>query len=499
MRRGVCLLSIVLFSLFTNVAAAQFGDLVYRVPDHANTVVVLNVQKILASPLAKRENWRGMQEQAFSAGLTILPPQANYFLMAAEMDYEFMQASWEMAMSQTSYDTSLPQIAAKYGGTIDRFDRRGAVRLPDDAYLVQFGKTLVGVMRPANRQSVARWLNSIDETTNRNRLSPYLTESVSFAENEGTPIIMAMDLQNAISPEMVRSRLSEDEAVTSGNLDIDQLVESLSSIRGVTLGITIRDKLVGAIKVDFEKDVEFLGDRAKPMLLSALERQSAMIDEFEDWTATVSGKQVKIVGELYPSGMRRIMSVLDAPPSLQQTMAQQSSDPQQNEEDLKKLASQQYFQSVTQQVSDLRGKDKQTMGQVGIWCGRAARKIDGLPILNVDEELLEYGSFVSAALRQCESILRGVGGRSRVRQTSNTGGGYNYDNNYNNNYRYGRWGAYGRYGVRGEVRAEQSERIAIRTQERVAGASSSREVMQQIDAATGEIRRKMVAKYNVEF
>jgi hypothetical protein len=66
----------------------------------------------------------------------------------------------------------------------------------------------------------------------------------------------------------------------------------------------------------------------------------------------------------------------------------------------------------------------------------------------------------------------------------------------------GRWGAYGGYGAvayQEDLRAMQSERIRIRTTERVNTAATGRDVMQQVAEATADIRRKMTQKYQVEF
>ena len=70
---------------------AQAGGLATRVPNDANAVVILNVEKIMASPIAQRENWREQREKSAAAGLTILPASATNFLMAARLDLEFMQ------------------------------------------------------------------------------------------------------------------------------------------------------------------------------------------------------------------------------------------------------------------------------------------------------------------------------------------------------------------------------------------------------------------------
>ena len=494
-----CLLAVgAVMSLLGGIGAtevlAQFGALSRRIPNGANAIVVLNIEKIHQSPLAQEQNWRAQQENAAAAGLTILPPSADQFIMAAKMDYDFMEPVWETALARLHYEPDLPKFAARFGGTVDRVADRNAVRLPDDSYAVQLSKTVVACMRPGNRQSVARWLRSTN-TTQGQVLSPYLKEAIAFAEKVGTPIIMAMDLQDVMAPELVRERLQNLEAMKDSKLDLDNVVKALSSIRGVTLGITIRDKIHGAIKVDFAEDVTFLQDVAKPILLEVLSNQSAMINEFVDWNVTVAGSRVQIGGELYRSGMQRIMSVLDAPAILRQAAESTSPADGPNEETLQRLASQQYFNTVVGFVDDLQNKDKKTLGQVGIWCGRYANKIGGLPLLNVDPKLLDYGGYVSNEFRQAESVLRGAGGRSRVRQL-----------NAPAQYRgVGRWGSDGWYGTRfygGYVespRLEAQNRARIRTEERVRGAGSARSVMQDINAATYEIRREMTDKYQVEF
>lgn len=68
-----------------------------------------------------------------------------------------------------------------------------------------------------------------------------------------------------------------------------------------------------------------------------------------------------------------------------------------------------------------RGKRKSTefvtWGQVGGWFERYARKIDNLPILNVDPEMLDYGVFVADSLRQSETVMKGIGAKSGMRKT----------------------------------------------------------------------------------
>jgi hypothetical protein len=469
---------------------AQFGGLTARIPREANTIVVLNVDRVLASPLAVEQDWRGRHEKAAAAGVTMLPPGAEQFLMAANMDVEFMQPVWEIAMAKLRYEPSLPRIAARWGGDMDRVADRNCVALPNDSYVVQFGPNLIGAYRPGNRQNVSRWLTSTD--TSGDRLSPYLQEALAYAEKGGTPIIMALDLDGVVSEELVKQRAAELESLKGSSIDIDRLAKAISSVQGITLGVTLRDKVHGAIKVDFAEDVGFLGDLAKPVLLEALANHSAMIDEFSTWEAKVEGTRIQISGPLYHSGMQRLLSILDVPASLHPTDS--PSNGEASQEDLTRLASQQYFKSIQGLVEDLRekpteGKTK-SINQYGTWFNRYADKIDKLPIVNVDPVLLDYGLYVSGSFRNAGETIRSAGGRTRVRQLESP----------NHYVAYGRWGTNGAYGgYVQDLKATQSDRTRIRTEERISSATDARGIMQDVLQQTQQVRQQMTQKYNAEF
>ena len=202
--------------------------------------------------------------------------------------------------------------------------------------------------------------------------------------------------------------------------------------------------------MDFEKDATILGDFAKPLLLESLARQGAMIEEFRDWQVKINGTQIQIGGTLYESGMRRIMSILDAPPSLQTAAQESMGSDEESKKKLMALATKQYFQSVVSLLDDLRGKRKSedfvTWGQVGLWFEKYARKIDRMPILNVDPEMLDFGAFVADSLRQAEDAMKGIGARSGYRKTQLP----NYYNvqTYARPFGVTRWGVHGVYGYR---------------------------------------------------
>jgi hypothetical protein len=233
--------------------------------------------------------------------------------------------------------------------------------------------------------------------------------------------------------------------------------------------------------------------------LEILANQRAMIHEFETWKEQVDGKTASIAGYLDQSGLRRLMSLIEVPTPLQHRAGSASAD--QDEESLKRTASQQYFKQVTSLVDDLRQKpnrtEMKTWGQVGAWLDRYSRKIDSLPMLNVDKELLDYGAFVGDTMRAASDSLKNIAGRTRVRELNAT----QYSTAYRSGGRVGRWGGWGGYGYADYFDAvgTQMARTAIKSEERVGGTRDAREIMRQIESATVDVRRKMVEKYNAEF
>ncbi|MCH7729083.1 MAG: hypothetical protein IH991_21765, partial [Planctomycetes bacterium] len=486
-------------TLGANVAHAQFHDLTKRIPDGANTIILIDVDKLLNSPIGKKEGWRDQHLKAFEAGVAAVPPSATKFVKAAKLDFSTMDAEWEVSLLDLKYDPSIPKVALRYQGTIDNISGREVAVLPGDMYVVKFGPRFAAVGAPAKRQDVARWINRIYSNSLRG-LSPYLAEAQKFAE-ASSPITMAIDLTHTFSPALVKERLQNSDALKGKDIDLDKLSEALSSIRGVSLGIAVRENRVGAIKVDFAKDVSILGDLAKPILLEALGNNGAMIEEFKDWDVRVTGKRIQITGTLYQSGMRRILSLLDPPPSLRQAASQTSPNDPQAKQKLVVFASQTYYKSIVSLLGDLRADKagRKTMGQISVWFGKYARRIDRLSMVNVDPDVLDYGKFVSESLRTGQAEVTGAAARSRVRQQQVP---EQYDVqtysvpigvNWRGSYGWNGWTATPNRTRTGQLKAK------VRSQERIRGSMSANLILQHIDNATSDIRRYMTQKYNVDF
>jgi hypothetical protein len=269
------------------------------------------------------------------------------------------------------------------------------------------------------------------------------------------------------------------------------------------LGVSFGDVAYGKIKVDFARDVSALSELAKPNLLTVLQERGLMIDDLNSWTAKAQGKLVTLEGELSESGLRLVSSLISPPtPALGGAEKEPSAEAA---ADATAKATQAHFRAVNELLEDLRGKRGQakTVGQIGVWFDNYARRVDRLPMVNVDKEMLDYSRYVSQQLRNSAMAIKGIGIRSGVRQAQETtqgvstpyasGGGYD-------NYRYGRYGWYAGVESRGMNRYEQAQTGArIRMEERGTGAAQARSIMQDIENVTAQVRRTMTEKYNLEF
>ncbi len=494
-----------------NSAHAQFENLVLHLPNGANTLLLLNAEEMLSSPLAAKEGWRKKEENAFASGITLLSPQVNQLAMAARIDFETNRANWRAAVMNVSSEPSMPEVAAEHGGTVDQIEHRDAAILPNDTVVVEFGKNLAGVLTPGNRQQVGEWIRDVYSSSSRKPLSGYLQEAETFADR-GAPIIMAIDLQNVVSQKVIRDRLNSSPTLQGKDVDLDKLSTVLASIRGVTLGITIGDQVFGKVKVDFGEDISIMKDFAKPLLLEALSNHGAMINEFRDWTASVSGKQFSIEGDLLQSGRQRILSLLDAPPALQAPPKQTPASGEQDQNSLVALTSQQYFNSIKQFLDDLHGKgqshDFTTPGEIAVWYERYASKIDSLRILNVDRDLVEFGSYVANQLRQGQTAMQGVGERSALRVSEKPNAtAYNYAYAAGGRAGFNRYGGYARggyayayrYNPRLSLKLEGQQRSRIHMQERIRGATAAHTITQGLQEEMAHMREVLTDRYDVEF
>ena len=480
-------------------AAAQISPLLKEmaryVPQEANMIMAVNVDLLHESEFAEKNDLSSSHLKQFQNGLTMVPPDASYFLLASQYDFEYMDPQWTVALAQFNRSIPIADIARVRGGTVDTLAGKQAVVMPDDRIIVNFSPGNYGAMAPANRQTASRWVRSGQE--NRQPvMSKYMVDAISLIDERKSPVVMAMDLEYLMSEKMIRGKLDLSETMGKRkDVDRDELAALLASIRGVKMSIDFAETPIGTITVDFNKDAKILGSFGKFLLIEALTNHGAYIEDFDRWTTSVEGNSLTLKGGLSTTGMRRIFSLLDQPVS--GGAVAESNDAQSDSQKVV-IATKNYFESVETLLDDLGSHgNAKSMGQIGVWFDKYADKVDRLSVLNVDPDVVEYGAFVSEQLRNASMAIKTgtINTGARSAQTWNSGGNYAYGVSGYNGYRYGTGWTYNDAANR-EVDAQ---RRAIKAEEKARSASTARGIMTEIKNYGGEIRRAMTQKYNVEF
>ena len=515
-RTGSGLLSVLLVLVIAGPAAAQFRDLVSQVPNGANALVILNVEKIVSSPLGEKQGWKANLEKAFSAGMVRVPPKAKRFVLAAQIDFEFMKPNWEAAVADLQKAPSMGKIAKEYQATPDKFGDTEAVVLPNDAYVMALRENTLAAMAPGNRQVVARWLQELESPS---KLSAYLQKAAGYSDEAGTEIIMAMDLQGAFAPARIDRYVTAKKSLLGAQTDLAGLSRHLASLDGVRVGIRIGEQPSGKVTVDFREPVSLDADTARKLLLQILADGGLLIGDLTQWKPVVQGNTFSLSGNLSPAGLRKMLSFVEtpAPSGKAEEAAGEKASPGDQAANRGQVTLK-YFKTIESYRNDLKQdmRDSKSISHTKVWFDKYARKIEKLPILNIDPEMLDYGSLVAKGLRAAAGSVTEMGISSAYRQKQVQGstappvnagyyGGYG-DAGYYGGYGYGRGYGYNLPGANAwansayaQVRAEAHQRQLIRAEEKAATAMDVQSIKADLIDATNNIRRKMSERYKIEF
>jgi hypothetical protein len=490
----------------SGLAADEFQGLVNRIPRSANAVVLLNLEKAKNSPLGQKEDWKAKIDSAFAAGAARVPPQAARFVMASQIDFEFMEPLWEAAVMDLDKEIPLGPLAKARGGTLETIEGLPALSLPNDTYLVQFGPKTLGAMAPGNRQAVVRWIREVRKPSPP-PLSPYLQKAAAYSDKTGSEIIMALDFDGVMSFERVakylkshQKDLDEWQAKDKMPESLKDVAQVLSNVEGIRIGVRVGEQQSSKIVVDLHTDASLVSSFAKPLLLQALSDKGALIDDFQSWTVQTKGSEISLAGMLSASGRRRLLSVVGSPVS-ENSLAKAPNVSPGDRPAMEAKKSREYFRTIAGMADDLKQdmRSAKNLASTHLFFDKYAKRIERMPILGVDEDLLNYSAFVANTLRQVTGSVKTMGIQSSARQSQITGsdvsaGDYGYGG-----YRYGAYGAYGQRAQMAEIKGVGQERRAVRAEEKGIMATDVQKLRQDLIAATTDIRRKMMQKYQIEF
>lgn len=475
---GFCLVTL------AGLRSGTADELLNRIPNTANAIMVIDVEATLASPLAKKQGWQAKFSQEIANRPLMLPSEASRVVVASELDFgSAFTPRWELAMMKTPQPLAARDIARAEGGYAETIEGRPAVWAPSDAYFVSLEAQVLGAVHPADRQWVARWVRSVNLERTSPVISYFLQQSAEKA-GKTSPIVLAIDLKDALVPHRFRSSLEQSSILRGKAVEkTGGIVALFEGIQGALLTVDLGDKARGTLRVVFSAPPYLLTPHAKDLLAAVMTELEMSIADMNSWQVTSEGNAIVFTGDFSTPGLRRVFSLLEIPSTKFSSLKNESP----GYDDAKKMAgaSQAYFSAVSTLIDDLQTEFNKERRTQATWAERYARKIDLLPILNVDEDLLVWGGRVAETLRGMGLDIRGAKIAGGVRKSQSYGYGayqYNYDNN-------------GYYSARTSSAVSSEIDATSRAQASKARFTSWKE----IEDSRAAIRKTMTQKYEREF
>lgn len=308
--------------------------------------------------------------------------------------------------------------------------------------------------------------------------------------------------QHMILPEVV------DRVVLASNLDIASLKPisevAIVSIKEKASMAKIADTRGGKLENFGEESGVWLPDNSYLVSLGLkLGDLGAAIEDLNAWTARVEGKTVFLSGTFSVDALRKVLSIVEPPPLpvQQPSPGQRTKSP--SERDPMAYPTYDHYKATQVLITDLRKTNTLTSsGSCALWYERYAKKIDQLPIVNVDPDLLDFTAELAVSLRGLAGTYRQAGTRLSQYSSNPTTqwvGGYT-----------GGFGAYGGYGygsgyyrTPGVYVAAKKTGPSPRSWARRQGRSNASQVrtekFQVLDEGMAKMRRSLTEKYGLEF
>jgi hypothetical protein len=466
-----------------------FGDLLQRIPEHANVLLLINVDGLCDSPIGKRENWRAKVAQGLHGPLG-LSADVDKIAVAVGMDFQTMQERWKVGLAQRPKAATNPAaLAAREGGFVDTIEKMPVVWTPRGFVLFAFPDNLVGFASPVDRQGIARWFESA--LWHPRKFPPGYADRAVFRADAGAQVVLAFNLANCVATEQVEPWLNAIPIMKKTNTDPKLLAPRLASVKSAFLTVTANQNLEATLRIDFERPVDYTTQVARELILNLLEDFGAELPEVKTWTLSFDRKTpaVEMTGRFSEASLAKVVSLAHPPqlsaetPYTRAVVAEpkpaEPAKPAPSKND-GASASQAYYRSVVALIEGIKTIDRPTYRATKLWYDKYAKQIEELPILGVDRELLDWGSAAARTLREMSSGINYYSQNQKYTLAATPSGNYGGYGYYNNNSR-----SYDASVIKKQSDASMSVDLDSR--------------WQGLQTSVADMRRKMVEKYMVDF
>lgn len=414
-----------------------------------------------------------------------LPESMGEVRIASELNLKTIEPSWEVGYVTLKGWKNAETLAKTANGYIDNVAGRTIIWTPRQSYLVPSANDVFGIVRPADRKMVSRWLSN--EGANN---APTYLKKHAIQGSKYISLLMAVDLQDAWSPIALAQKIENFDCLKG--MDIKSVASTLATVQGIRIIVGRKSLNECIISLDFGTSPANLLPVAKNFFIEALRRNQSSLPEASQWTATMDGNTIAFRGSITVETLDHLVGIfsIQGQAAGMQAPGAESLKEFTNESSVLET-SKSYFAQTTNIINRVRDYSAKNTGDRARLNGLMARRIDDLPTLNVDPELVNFGVAVAQGLR---------GNMVALQQTNIKVGAIAAANNAGNPqvsvYGYN-GGFYGGFGYNYNYDPNSSSKYNAMAQAQ--GNYSYKELIAEIDSMEADIRRKMTEKYKVQF
>src|SRR5262245_23347886 len=193
-------------------AADWATELLKRVPDSANSLIIVDIKGLHASPMGVKEGWAKKHEQDFYGGVTGIPPAVEQLLIGSYLDPSTLTKNWDVTIAQIDSPINATGLARRAGGAVDATNPE-LIASPRNAFFTVFEPQLVGARSPANRQEMLRWQRFAAKSTSA-VVSPYLQQVAK--DSAGKHVVLALEMTDVLDAPGITARLKKSKTLQQG-------------------------------------------------------------------------------------------------------------------------------------------------------------------------------------------------------------------------------------------------------------------------------------------
>ena len=402
--------------------------------------------------------------------------------IAAMLDLASLDPVWELADAEFTAAPSVRELVRAEKGYADTIEGAQVVWSSRNAYFMPKGNSVLA-MRPASRQVLAKWLRAGKESPGKALAAEW--EKVAEKFPKDAALSFALDVRDAISPTAAMKKLPNLAAMKDKSDQVGDVAVALESLQWLYFTVQCGDASQGTLRLSFGAPATAMATVGKPLLIEVLAARGLTIPDLAKWNAKVDGSDLVLSGSISPATVNYLLNFLTTPASI--GSAHRGSKAPENAENADptaavKAATKKYLADVRKSVETVRDFRATTAGERGTWNERYGRKINNLPTLNVDPEAISYGAQVASLMAGTNLTIREAGFERSAGQSTMMVAGYGYG-----------------YGAAYDWNNAFSQNEAATIAANRKGTMTYKENLAKIDEMTGDIRRRMTAKYMEQF